>query len=195
MRVALEIGARRAPNRCFTDDFPIRPEFASVWFELPRDAEERYIMPSKSIADRIPTSFDTCFQRSYAVEAPDMRRLYENAKRDQWNASKDIDWTTNVDPERGIFADELIDGHGTPTLDRLDPRAFQQLNIEFSCWRLSQLLHGEEGAMLATHFNDLTDLLKRRNCFFRLDYPRSFGALPTVRDAIIAHTCCSDGER
>src|SRR5260370_21090460 len=106
-------------------------------------------MPSKPIADRIPTSFDTCFQRSYVVEAPDMRRLYENAKRDQWNASKDIDWTIDVDPERGIFADELIDGHGTPTIDRLDPKTFQQLNIEFSCWRLSQLLHGEEGAMLA----------------------------------------------
>lgn len=59
----------------------------------------------------------------------------------------------------------------------------------------SFLLDIEEGAMLAAHFNDLTDLLKRRNCFFRLDYPRSFGALPTVRDAIIAHTCCSDGER
>ena len=68
-------------------------------------------MPSKSIADRIPTSFDTCFQRSYAVEAPDMRRLYENAKRDQWNASTDVDWATDVDLERGIFADELVDGH------------------------------------------------------------------------------------
>src|SRR5229473_1939629 len=121
-------------------------------------------MPSKSIADRIPTSFDTCFQRSYAVEAPDMRRLYENAKRDQWNASKDIDWTTDVDPERGIFADELIDGHGTPTLDRLDPKTFQQLNIEFSCWRLSQLLHGEEGAMLAC--SQLVDMVPGNDAKF-----------------------------
>src|SRR6266851_5350621 len=121
-------------------------------------------MPSKSIADRIPTSFDTCFQRSYAVEAPDMRRLYENAKRDQWNASKDIDWTTNVDPARGIFADELIDGHGTPTLDRLDPKTFQQLNIEFSCWRLSQLLHGEEGAMLAC--SQLVDMVPGNDAKF-----------------------------
>src|SRR5260370_39163425 len=106
-------------------------------------------MPSNSIADRIPTSFDVTFQRYYDVEAPDLRRLYENAKRDQWNASTDVDWTTSVDLERGIFADELIDGHGTPTLERLAPRDFQRLNVEFSCWRLSQLLHGEEGAMLA----------------------------------------------
>jgi hypothetical protein len=106
-------------------------------------------MALEPTVDRISTTLQTVFQRSYAVEAPDLRRLYENAKRDQWNVSRDIDWTAEVDPERGIFADELIDGHGTPTLNRLDPKTFKQLNVEFSCWRLSQLLHGEEGAMLA----------------------------------------------
>src|SRR5208283_4356859 len=121
-------------------------------------------MPSNSIAHRIPTSFDTTFQRYYAVEAPDLRRLYENAKRDQWNASSDIDWTIEVDPARGIFADELIDGHGTPTLDRLEPSEFQRLNVEFSCWRLSQLLHGEEGAMLAC--SQLVDMVPGNDAKF-----------------------------
>ena len=106
-------------------------------------------MASEPTVDRISTTLETVFQRSYAVAAPDLRRLYENAKRDQWNVSRDIDWTAEVDLERGIFADELIDGHGTQTLNRLDPKTFQQLNVEFSSWRLSQLLHGEEGAMLA----------------------------------------------
>jgi hypothetical protein len=55
----------------------------------------------------------------------------------------------------------------------------------------SFLLDIEEGAMLAAHFSDLADLVKRRN-YFRLEYPRSFGALPKVRDAIITHTRCSD---
>src|ERR1700685_3939711 len=93
-------------------------------------------MPSNSIAHRISTSFDTTFQRYYAVEAPDLRRLYENAKRDQWNASTDVDWTANVDLEQGIFADELVDGHGTPTLDRLGARACQRPNAEVSGWGL-----------------------------------------------------------
>src|ERR1700678_3758329 len=121
-------------------------------------------MPSNSIAHRIPTSFDTTFQRYYAVEAPDLRRLYENAKRDQWNASSDVDWTANVDLEQGIFADELVDGHGTPTLDRLAPSEFQRLNVEFSCWRLSQLLHGEEGAMLAC--SQLVDMVPTNDAKF-----------------------------
>lgn len=102
-----------------------------------------------SECDRIQTTLETCFQRSYISEAPDLRRLYENAKRDQWNASRDVDWVASVDLERGIFADELVDGHGTDALSRLDARRFAELNVEFSCWRLSQLLHGEEGAMLA----------------------------------------------
>jgi len=121
-------------------------------------------MPSNSIADRIPTSFDVTFQRYYEVTTPDLRRLYENAKRDQWNASTDVDWTTSVDLERGIFADELVDGHGTPTLDRLAPRDFQRLNVEFSCWRLSQLLHGEEGAMLAC--SQLVDMVPGNDAKF-----------------------------
>jgi hypothetical protein len=98
---------------------------------------------------RVDSRFETLYQRDYAVQAPDMRRLYENAKRDQWNVSKDIDWSQPVDLDRGIFADGLIDGYGSDIWNKLDEKARRELNIEFSCWRLSQLLHGEEGAMLA----------------------------------------------
>ena len=97
---------------------------------------------------RLFTSFETVYQRDYHSEAPDLRRLYENAKRDQWNASRDIDWSAPLDLARGIFADELVDGHGSDYWNKLDAHKKSDLNVEFSCWRLSQLLHGEEGAML-----------------------------------------------
>lgn len=113
---------------------------------------------------RVATSFDTYFQRVYATQAPDMRRLYENAKRDQWNAARDIDWTAPVELERGIFADELIDGHGSEYWNRLDDRRQRALNLEFSCWRLSQLLHGEEGAMLAC--SQLVDMVAGNDAKF-----------------------------
>jgi len=113
---------------------------------------------------RVASSFDTCYQRVYATQAPDMRRLYENAKRDQWNATRDIDWTERVDLERGIFADELIDGHGSEYWDRLGPDRRRRLNVEFSCWRLSQLLHGEEGAMLAC--SQLVDMVPGNDAKF-----------------------------
>jgi hypothetical protein len=113
---------------------------------------------------RVASSFETCFQRDYACEAPDLRRLYENAKRDQWNVSTDIDWSLPVDLEQGIVADELIDIHGSDLWSRLEPRRQAQLNVEFSCWRLSQLLHGEEGAMLAC--SQLVDIVPNNDAKF-----------------------------
>jgi hypothetical protein len=114
--------------------------------------------------DLIPTTFDTLWQRSYTVEAADLRGLYEKAKRDQWNASRDINWETPLDLDNGIFADELVDGHGTDALARLDAKTFARLNVEFSCWRISQLLHGEEGAMLAC--SQLVDMVPGNDAKF-----------------------------
>ncbi len=92
---------------------------------------------------------DTVYERDYEVHAPDMRRLYENGKRDQWNVSRDITWETPVDLDRGVFNDGLIDAYGSSYWDKLDARRRRELNIEFSAWRLSQLMHGEAGAVLA----------------------------------------------
>ncbi len=113
---------------------------------------------------RIESRFHTLFQRDYAVHAPDMRRLYENAKRDQWNAAVDVDWSAPVDLDAGVFADGLIDGYGSPLWDRLDSAARRRLNLEFSCWRLSQFLHGEEGAMLAC--SQLVDMVPANDAKF-----------------------------
>ena len=79
-------------------------------------------MSSSETANRISANIETIFQREYRVAAPDMRRLYENAKRDQWNASRDIDWNAAVDLDQGIFADELIDGYESRLLERLNAK-------------------------------------------------------------------------
>jgi para-aminobenzoate N-oxygenase AurF len=113
---------------------------------------------------QVDSRFETLFQRDYAVLAPDMRRLYENAKRDQWNVSKDIDWTQPVDLEKGVFADGLIDGYGSDIWNKLEKKTQRDLNVEFSCWRLSQLLHGEEGAMLAC--SQLVDMVPTNDAKF-----------------------------
>ena len=78
----------------------------------------------------------------------DMRGLYEKAKRDQWNASSDIDWAQEVNPDGGIFPDGLIDIYGTKYWEKMSPRERAELNRHFSAWRISQLMYGEEFAML-----------------------------------------------
>ena len=97
----------------------------------------------------IPTTLVTTFDLDYAVDAPDLRRLYENAKRDQWNASKDIAWDAPPSPDGRIIADELVDIYGSPLWERLGDRERVELNRRIAAWRLSVLLYGEQGAMLA----------------------------------------------
>ena len=91
---------------------------------------------------------DTLFEHAYPVESPDLRSLYEKAKRDQWNVSRDIDWTQSYDIDQGVLADEMLDIYGTPFWDRLTPAERGDLNRRFANWRLGVLLYGEHGAML-----------------------------------------------
>jgi hypothetical protein len=91
---------------------------------------------------------DTVFALDYAVQAEDMRGLYEKAKRDQWNASRDIAWETPGTDDGRVLADELIDIHGGPLWARLGEAERVELNRRIAAWRLSVLLYGEQGAML-----------------------------------------------
>ena len=97
----------------------------------------------------INSSLDTVFEFDYSVRAEDMRSLYEKAKRDQWNASRDIAWDTPPTDDGRVLADELIDIHGSPLWDRLGDADRVELNRRITAWRLSVLVYGEQGAMLA----------------------------------------------
>jgi len=97
----------------------------------------------------IPGSFDTVFEFDYSVQAEDMRSLYEKAKRDQWNAVRDVAWDAPPTDDGRVLADELIDIYGSPLWERLGERERVELNRRIAAWRLSVLLYGEQGAMLA----------------------------------------------
>jgi rubrerythrin len=92
------------------------------------------------------------FRHDYDCEHADMRRLYEQAKLDQWNAARDIDWDQPLAGESGgdggLIADDLVDIHGTKFWDRLLPAQRVEVNRAVSRWRISILMAGEQGAML-----------------------------------------------
>jgi len=97
----------------------------------------------------IPGSFDTVFEFDYSVQAEDMRGLYEKAKRDQWNASRDIAWDAPTPADGRVLSDQLIDIYGSPIWERLGERDRVELNRRIAAWRLSVLVYGEQGALLA----------------------------------------------
>jgi len=98
--------------------------------------------------ERLPTSFDLCYTWNYETLREELKNLYEKAKRDQWNASRDIDWSQGLDSDRGILPDGLVDIYGTIYWNRLSQKQQVELNRHFSAWRLSQLMYGEEFAMM-----------------------------------------------
>jgi len=97
----------------------------------------------------IASTLTTTFEMDYSVDAPDLRRLYENAKRDQWNASKDIAWDVAPSPDGRVIADELVDIYGSPLWDALSEADKVDLNRRIAAWRLGVLMYGEQGALLA----------------------------------------------
>jgi hypothetical protein len=76
--------------------------------------------------------------------------LYEKGKRLQWNASTDIDWSIAVDPEAfpEFFPPEMFATLHPPR--PLALRELKELRVQQLGWMLSQFLHGEQGALLAT---------------------------------------------
>jgi hypothetical protein len=93
---------------------------------------------------------NVAYNWEYDTPRAKLMRLYENAKRDQWNGSERLDWAIDVDPEKGLVPDAAIGIYGTPIWDSLDARQVERLRHEAITWQLCQFLHGEQGALLAT---------------------------------------------
>jgi len=93
---------------------------------------------------------DLAYNWAYETSRAKLMRLYENAKRDQWNGTDRLDWSIDVDPEGELLPDMGIGIYGTPMWERLTPREIQRLRHEAITWQLCQFMHGEQGALLAT---------------------------------------------
>jgi len=97
---------------------------------------------------KVPQSLS--YNWEYDATRRQLIRLYENAKRDQWDASKRLDWSIDVDPEKGLVPDMAIGIYGTDVWQRLSAKEIERLRHEQITWQLCQFLHGEQGALLAT---------------------------------------------
>ena len=111
-----------------------------------------------SLGHAIAASNDTYFRHTYEADHEEMRRLYEQAKRDQWNASKDIAWDAAPSPDGRIIADELVDIYGSPLGEGLSEADKVDLNRRIAAWRLGVLMYGEQGALLAC--SQMVDLVE-----------------------------------
>src|SRR5215471_16783451 len=103
---------------------------------------------------------DAIFTWDYEKGArPALNKLYEKAKTSQWNGETDLDWSTDVDPEKvvtvlqgsnsaGPF--EWVATHPDSPIRHFGDKEWTELGVESMNWRLSQFMHGEQGALLCT---------------------------------------------
>ncbi len=98
--------------------------------------------------ETILTSFDTSYAWNYGSVKEGLRDLYEKAKREQWNGTTQLAWSTDVDPEGEIIPQAINPFVGYPPYERLNEKERKRLRHGQIALQLSQFLHGEQGALI-----------------------------------------------
>jgi hypothetical protein len=111
-------------------------------------------LPSFGASQSVKTTMDSVFDWQYALEEQGLMALYEKGKAATWNAV-DLDWSTDVDVEK-IMTERAAGGMSSmlnTVLNpprKLDDKEQLDLNLHMNAFMLSQFLHGEQGALVAT---------------------------------------------
>ena len=101
---------------------------------------------------------DAIFTWDYDRTRKGLGKLYEKAKTSQWNGSTDLDWSTPVDPEKvalemapaaAAIQQRMADIPDSP-VKGWGPKEWTTFQVEALNWRMSQFLHGEQGALICT---------------------------------------------
>jgi hypothetical protein len=113
----------------------------------PRAVEHVAKLPPETLRATTEVAYDW----DYSAKRAELRTLYEKSKDLMWNARTDLDWSTNVDPEDQIVADSFNPLFGTDVWRKLDRKTeLPRLRRHMTSYILSNFLHGEQGALLAT---------------------------------------------
>ena len=100
------------------------------------------------MSDVLRAPMEICWQFDYAIEIEKLRNLYAKAKEAQWNAEKDLDWDVAIDPSRPIVDEASFGFDQIPFMTRLSRAQREAFTAHLAAHRLSQFLHGEQGALM-----------------------------------------------
>ncbi len=106
--------------------------------------------PGAPSIEVLETMLDVTYTWGYQESRAKLRDLYDKAVRAQWIADDVLPWHLDVDPERPMGPEQLQPLFGSDIYQRMTEPERRALNREVFSWTLSQFLHGEQGALLAT---------------------------------------------
>jgi len=109
------------------------------------------------VSHAVKDNAEALFTWDYERTRPALGKLYEKAKKAQWNAQTDLPWETPVDQEEVAINNAIqaggfgqgVDLTGT-SLEKWGDKEWLNFGVESQNWTLSQFMHGEQGALLCT---------------------------------------------
>lgn len=100
--------------------------------------------------ETLEAMLDVTYTWGYQETRQKLRDLYEKAIRGQWISDDVLPWKTDVDLGRPMGPEQLMPLFGSDIYNKMTQKERHDLNIETFSWTLSQFMHGEQGALLAT---------------------------------------------
>jgi hypothetical protein len=92
------------------------------------------------------------FTWNYDESRDKLLTLYENGKNKQWNANDRLDWSRDIDPSNplGCPEDYIRLFVSARTWNKLSQKERAHVRYHLDSWRMSQFLHGEQGALIGS---------------------------------------------
>ena len=100
--------------------------------------------------ETLEAMLDVTYTWGYQEAREKLRDLYDKAVRAQWISDDVLPWDTDVDLGKPLGPELMMPLFGSDIYNRLPEKERQELNQDVLVWTLSQFMHGEQGALLAT---------------------------------------------
>ncbi len=114
----------------------------------------RLPLPAGGSYESVKATIETVFDWQYELKKQNLLNLYEKGKTLAWNAN-DLDWTIDVNIER-MVRERVANGMAPMINSMLNPpvplgdKESVEFQLNMNAFMLSQFLHGEQGALVAT---------------------------------------------
>ena len=99
----------------------------------------------------LPAAGESRFTWEYDDGRERLLALYQKGKDKQWDQTKRIDWSLDVDPDNPLGLGEVVNPLiGSDMWERSSKEVKQSWRRHQIAWQFSQFLHGEQGAMITS---------------------------------------------
>jgi hypothetical protein len=110
-----------------------------------------YALPVETTEWKFDGATDIQFNWEYDDGSDALLELYEKGKKQQWDASTRLDWSLELDPENPMqLKDEALSLYGTDYWRKMTDKEKGWLRQNLQANQISQFMHGEQGALIAT---------------------------------------------